>query len=187
MDKKKRSKKNVTEHQFQIDLRWLKQKKYLQPGESGEINWQDSSPVYFTIMQTKITLEYNSWLFGFDRGGVRLNQTIQLDFTSCHFGGNRTWFLCPDCGKRCLVLYGLNRIFLCRKCQDLAYSCQSEDKYNRTFRKIEKLLNSLGITLKNNADYYSLHKPKGMWQVTFDRKVEECKRYEKLLWELNEK
>ena len=156
-----RSKKGVTEHQFQIDLRWLKQEGYLQPGSTGEISWKDSRPVYFTIMQSHITLEYSSWLFGFDRGGVKLSQTVQLDFTSCHFGGTRTWFLCPACGKRCLVLYGLNRVFLCRKCQGLNYACQGENKYKRTWRKVEKLLNSLGITLNNTCQYYSLLKPKG--------------------------
>ena len=187
MDQKKKNKKPVTEHQYFLDLRWLKREGYLQNNKSGKINWNDSKPVYFTVMQSQITLEYSSWLFGFDRGGVTLHQNILFDYTPCHFGGNRTWFLCPACGNRCLVLYGLNKIFLCRKCQGLTYACQGENKYKRTWRKIEKLLNNLGITISNDCQYYSLHKPKGMWQETFKSKVTECKKYEKLLWELSEK
>ena len=186
MDKKKSGKKAVTEHQYQIDLRELKRKGLLKPGRTGELRWKDSKPVNYTIAQTQMTLEYGSWVFGFDRGGVVLNQTIQLDYTPCYYGGKRTWFLCPNCGKRCVVLYGVNRTFLCRKCHGLTYACQNETQYKRTWRKVEKLLSNLGITLSNNCQYYSLHKPKGMWQETFERKVTECKKYEKLLWELSE-
>ena len=183
MDKKKSGKKAVTEHQFQIDLRELKRKGLLKPGRTGELRWKDSKPVNYTIAQTQMTLEYGSWLFGFDRGGVVLNQTIQLDYTPCNYGGKRTWFICPDCGRRCVVVYGVNRTFLCRKCHGLTYSCQSETKYKRTMRRVKKLLKNLGTSIHD----YRIYKPKGMQGKTFKRKVTEYKRYEKLLWDLHDK
>ncbi len=130
-----------------------------------------------------MTLEYGSWLFGFDRGGVVLNQTIQLDYTPCNYGGKRTWFICPDCGRRCVVVYGVNRTFLCRKCHGLTYSCQSETKYKRTMRRVKKLLKNLGTSIHDDR----IFKPKGMQEKTFIRKVAEYKWYENLLWELYEK
>jgi len=41
---------------------------------------------------------------------------------------SRAWFQCPDCGRRCAVLFGVSRRgnFACRTCQRLAYSSETE-------------------------------------------------------------
>ena len=45
------------------------------------------------------------------------NYPVWLDWTPCHFGGERPWFRCPamGCGRRVAILYG-GRIFACRHC-----------------------------------------------------------------------
>jgi hypothetical protein len=61
-----------------------------------------------------------------------LNQLVAIDFTPCHFGGIRWWFICTQsrngqkCRKRVAVLYlptegELLRGFGCRCCHKLRY------------------------------------------------------------------
>ena len=52
---------------------------------------------------------------------------VYLDWTACHLGGQRPWFLCParGCGRRVAILYG-GGIFACRHCYQLAYPSQRE-------------------------------------------------------------
>ncbi len=62
--------------------------------------------------------------------GTRRAQTIAFDYTSCHFGGKRRWFICPRCRRR------VGKIFLpnfpsagywyCRHCYDLTYVQRQE-------------------------------------------------------------
>jgi hypothetical protein len=60
-----------------------------------------------------------------DGGEKREHQyRIPFDYTDCHFGGVRPWFLCPRCAERRGKLYrpiGRDR-YACRECHDLAYT-----------------------------------------------------------------
>ncbi len=60
-------------------------------------------------------------------GGILSNvhDRIDFDWTCPAYGGQRVWFLCPRCGRRCGVLY-LGQRVACRKCLDLAYPCEME-------------------------------------------------------------
>lgn len=57
---------------------------------------------------------------------------VYLDWTACHLGGQRPWFLCPTrgCGRRIANLYG-GAIFACRHCYRLAYPSQRETPDDR--------------------------------------------------------
>ena len=87
-------------------------------------------------------------------------EKISLAWTSCHFGGERPWFICPGCKRRVAVLIAAD-FFLCRHCSGLTYRCQSESKLDRGHRRVRKFRESLGET--------EWLKPKGMHQRTFDR------------------
>lgn len=52
-----------------------------------------------------------------------LNQNIEITQTQCNFGGQRFWFVCPNCNKRVGVLYRkpISEIILCRECHGLKY------------------------------------------------------------------
>ena len=52
---------------------------------------------------------------------------MRLSRSSCHYGGERPWFLCPHCGRRVAILYG-GAVFACRTCYGLAYEVQREDE-----------------------------------------------------------
>lgn len=71
---------------------------------------------------------------------------IQLESTSCHFGGQRFWFTCPtpDCGRRAAILYFARIAFACRTCCELAYPSQRERAPDRALRRAQGLRRRLG-------------------------------------------
>jgi hypothetical protein len=73
-------------------------------------------------------------------------------------------------------LYLRGRYFCCRHCHGLAYSSQSEARHDRLIRRRNKLLNSLSP----GAIGYGVEppRPKGMWQKTYEARLEEIRRLE---------
>ena len=67
-------------------------------------------------------------------------------FTPCTFGSERPWFSCPEvgCGQRVAILYFHPLGLLCRKCANLSYASQYEDKQFRQLRRANKLRLQLG-------------------------------------------
>ncbi len=55
--------------------------------------------------------------------------------TQCHHGGTRHWFACPDCDRRCRMLYMRNGRLACRQCHGLIYASQLESYGSRKLRK----------------------------------------------------
>jgi len=93
---------------------------------------------------------------------------VYLDWTPCHLGGQRPWFLCParGCGRRVAILYG-GAIFACRHCYRLAYLSQRETDDDRAARRADRIRERLGWEpgiLNGNG-----LKPKGMHWRTFER------------------
>jgi hypothetical protein len=80
------------------------------------------------------------WLKGFP--GLWMDGVlIPIVTTECHFGGERRWFLCPDCGRRCAVLYKPDyRCRLCRKGRYLAEPLTTVDRKLLTARKLRQRL-----------------------------------------------
>lgn len=70
---------------------------------------------------------------------------IRLTYTSAGFGGNRTWFLCPHCDRRCSILYDNPvRGWICRICSNGRYASEVESPIDRLYRKARKLRHRLG-------------------------------------------
>ena len=51
-----------------------------------------------------------------------------LSYSPNGYGGQQTFFLCPECGQRVRFLYLAGRGVLCRKCARLNYKSQQETK-----------------------------------------------------------
>jgi hypothetical protein len=88
----------------------------------------------------------------------------RLAWTSCNFGGERPWFVCPGeaCGRRAAILYRNEEChFLCRSCLELSYLSQHEDSLSRARRRALKIRARLGVDLAT--------RPKGMHRTTFAR------------------
>lgn len=117
------------------------------------------------IEKNKISLFYK-WCQGED-SWQSINETIYLAWTRCNYGGQRAWFLCPECGRRVAVLYAPQQYFRCRGCHNLAYASQNEGFMDRISRKRRQIREKLGASM--NLFLPVIIKPKGMHQNTFNR------------------
>lgn len=128
-----------------LDIRELYKGGFLDGGARGSITWfrygreagsigTYSDPCAFTLR-----LEYE---FGIPP--VPIRELVKLTFRACHFGGDRPWFLCPTCGRRCAVLWGRGR-FLCRLCQRVAYASQNESASSRAIRRVHEIRRKLEV------------------------------------------
>ncbi len=88
---------------------------------------------------------------------------VSIVRTACPFGGARPWFNCTKCARRVAVLYLHRGGFACRHCQRVAYSSQSEEVMDRTWRKQRKIEARLGLNWQ---------RPKGMRQLTYARLID---------------
>lgn len=66
-------------------------------------------------------------------------QRIKLAWKPYKFG-IWSWFLCPDCGRRCLHLYYKDAWWACRKCHKLYYRSQWMSKDKRLSKEYLELL-----------------------------------------------
>ena len=105
-----------------------------------------------------------------------VEERVPLVRTAQLFGGERLWFACPGCGRRCAVLYGDHR-FRCRRCVGALYGSQREALHERLLRRLQAIRARLG-----RNEYASLGmpfppKPKRMRQATYRRLRAKAWRY----------
>ncbi len=168
-------KKDTTDDYREIDIRDWKRRGLLTGHQSFSWNWSRNGETVATIQVRvepgRIILTYNHKRWDEDKWQHK-KYSVYLDWTSCHFGGKRPWFLCPavGCERRVAILYG-ETVFACRHCYELAYASQQEVSYDRAARKLNKIREKLGWEpgfLNGNG-----WKPKGMHWKTFEKLV--CK------------
>jgi len=174
--------KTTTDTQRHIDIRWLKKNYSLEEGTSGTLSWSrrgdQTGAIRYRTEKDRMVLDYHyrrnagEW--------VQVEESICFDRTPCHYGGNRLWFLCPDCHKRVAVLYGAGKYFLCRYCYDLTYSSQQESHADRFIRKARKVRKRLGEDGSQTNLFTS--KPKHMHWQTYWRLRENAEKLENLGW-----
>lgn len=159
------------EQMLRFDIRRLKQKGRLAPGQHFSWYWsRDGEQIANIAVQTiadAVVLLY-TWTPNGQKP-VSITCRIHLTQTPCNFGGWRHWFVCPDCGSLAAVLFGVSRRgnFACRVCQRLAYASEAESPIDRCWRQQRK------IEAKLMGD--EGERPKGMRTRTFDRL---CRKWE---------
>jgi hypothetical protein len=107
------------------------------------------------IADIKPGLTFNAWVEGHGdyliitvhAGWGNIVQGAALTETPCHYGGTRKWFVCPDCRRRCGVLYIQQRIG-CRSCHNLAYASQCEAPRERMRRQLLKIRKVIGAGME---------------------------------------
>ena len=142
-----------------IDVRRWHREGILRDGQAGSWQWRDPE----TGKQTAAIgywASVDSVTLGYSIDGDPRRQVIRLTATTCNYGGTRRWFTCPIRGERVAVLFLRAGRFACRDCQRIAYSSQSGDVCDRTWRKQAKAEAKLG---PNWA------RPKGMHATTRER------------------
>ena len=154
----------VGEHMLRLDVRQLHRRDCLRPGLAFSWSWswgdEPAGSISIFTSADSIRLSYST------RAGEQVDELVDLDRTPCNYGGTRTWFLCPRCGRRVGVLFG-GRRFWCRHCHGIAYAVENEDKLSRALRRSNKLRER--VQARAGTAYPVVFRPKGMHQKTFDR------------------
>jgi hypothetical protein len=164
--------KDTTNNFRALDVRRLQQDGCLNPGKSFTFNWFSNGMNFGSIQiyshEGHIILNYRHQRKGEDWKTQRY--PVNLDWSDCHYGGQRAWFRCPTdgCNRRVALLYlGNSGIFGCRHCYKLTFACQRESKADRLARRADKIRDKLdwqrGILNPNGT------KPKGMHWKTYWR------------------
>ncbi len=180
---KSTSRKATTEACVQVDIRKLARDGLLKPGAEGSFSDRKSKyEVHIVSEQNRIRFQHGiTMLAGFRR---LVEDVVAIDWTGCHFGGARPWFLCPGCVKRVAILYGRiierdgsklpirNRTLKCRQCHYLSYPSQHEEWDRRMRRRANKTWARIGGKYGN--------KPKRMHWRTYNRLVDEARYFEDL-------
>lgn len=65
---------------------------------------------------------------------------VQIDKTQCHFGGVRSWIICPNmkCRRRVSSLFVENRVIACRHCHGLIFESQYGGETEKALGRIRK-------------------------------------------------
>lgn len=152
----------------QIDLAWLKRQSDFRVGYRGTIKRSrggvEVASISYTVEVSGLRLHYRSRSPGSD--WIDVNELIQFACTSANYGGQRTWFKCSSCGKRCRILYG-GTYFRCRRCYGLHYESQYEPHYCRAASQAHELRARLGQN--GSLDEPFPARPKGMHWKTYRR------------------
>jgi hypothetical protein len=147
----------------------LRKKGCLEPGTLSSMTWTsdsgDVNSIRILSEQDQIKFIYKHRING---GGWKpVEQVVGIVFVPCHYGGERTLFLCPACRSKRKYLYGAGKLFLCRACHDLTYASQRERPPDRASRQARKIRRRLGVEV--GLEGWIGPKPKGMHQRSFER------------------
>ena len=162
-----------------IDLAWLRPRGMLSPGRYSTLTWsvggERIGSITLVAQQDGVRLLYRTK----DGNGapVEVNELVPFTYTPTMFGGQRQWFRCPRCYRRCRKIYG-GRYFRCRRCNRLRYASQSEDATQRALSRAHKVAKRLhdrwgGTTVE---EYEFPPKPPRMRWTTYQRLEEQYDR-----------
>jgi hypothetical protein len=122
-----------------LDINRFHRKGILATGRRGSWIWsQDAVEVGridYEAQEGCLILKYKVQRYGDEWEHVR--QSTPVVYLPCRYGGQRPYFQCPGvmsgrhCGRRVAKLFLGGNYFLCRHCYRLAYSSQSEPRYDR--------------------------------------------------------
>lgn len=170
---------------LRIDLAWMLRTGRAREGwqSSGSLHWscggRPSGSIGYTAYMDepgneRLELKYTR---GSEPDRESVNQTVRLCHTQPNYGGKRWWMVCPYRGVRVGKLYlpsGGDR-FASRQAWRLGYKSQRESRQDRAFSR----LNRLQVKLGSREGYEAgLRRPKGMWQRTYERHLDEYWRLE---------
>lgn len=152
----------LTDDLLGLDIRRLKRQARLTAGTSCTVSWKGrnySASIGLEAHANALTLRYsaNSKQHCYD---------VAVTTTPCHIGGQRHWWLCPCCSRRCAVLYG-GTVFVCRKCAGLHYPIQHACEFDKAIIRAESIRHRLGWI--PGIAHGQGPKPKGMHWKTYLR------------------
>jgi hypothetical protein len=120
-------KRATTCEALDLDIRELARVKNFREGlakfEATWTYWLTKSSVGVTVLGSECALVSYS-----DTRGEAITERIGIEWTPCNYGGARPWWSCPQCDRRCVIVYARGaRPFMCRLCADLTYETAQSD------------------------------------------------------------
>ena len=125
------------------------------------------------ICEQSRQVDIRHWKGGWPAIQLPDGRFVEVVSTPCHFGRERFWFLCPECGRRCAILYP----WACRICAGGRYESERMSPENRLIAKAFKIRDRLGQTEGGLFGRYP-KKPKGMHWTTYIRLVTQLREVE---------
>lgn len=171
--------KATTDDYRSIDVRRWRRDGLLVPGAAFGWEWthdgETKASIGVLVQEGRVILAYRARSRG--EPWQDMDYPVNLDWTACHLGGKRPWFLCPasGCGRRVAILYNGGNVYACRHCYDLVYESQREKDHHRIARKADRIRRKLGWKvgiLNPKGD-----KPPGMHWKTYQRLVAQHDAY----------
>jgi hypothetical protein len=166
----------TVENGLTLDLNRLIRQRDILPGRhiSGSLTWSDAQSgekIASIDFEASLISKGHAWarLRYIDDGELK-DYRVQIEATSCHYGGTRWWWVCPISGQRVAKLYlppGAT-VFAARQNYRLAYQSQRDAKIDRTHARQRRLYRKLG----GAYDHYEQpppFRPKGTGPATLSR------------------
>jgi len=159
--------KRTVESARDLDVRAVHRNGGLVPGTRYQVTWIGGWGGSLIALHT---VSRDLALLAYGDGDDPIFEEVPLDWTSCHFGGERPWWHCPSCDRRCAILYLIGSDpFRCRICASLTYTTSQRGEFIRTMRKSVKARNRLGWEI---GEPFPI-RPPGMHVRTWERLVAE--------------
>ncbi len=159
-----------------LDINILLKSGCLEPGCVSSQSWRRNGQVISRVRcvggKAELRLIYRSLQPGSD--WQDRDYGVPIEWVRCNFGGQRPYFRCPalhndtPCHKRVSKVYG-GAIFACRNCHNLTYWSQSASKLDRLIEKSHRLRRKIDRASQSCL----VTRPKGMWQSTYERLIDE--------------
>jgi len=126
------TKRPTVEGSLAIDVRRWHRDGLLWTGRTFSWSWtrrgQPAGSIEFAPANDAVVLLF-SWRASEHEQWKSIEQRVPIEWTKCHLGGVRPWFLCTAdaeggqcCGRRVAKLYPRGHVFMCRQCCGLAYA-----------------------------------------------------------------
>ncbi|AWL29211.1 hypothetical protein A7P53_15710 [Acinetobacter defluvii] len=148
---------------------------------TGSYYWRDAKTnetranIDYRYQDQQLTLSYHC-------NGESYCYIIRIDRTTCHYGGTRSWFICPSqkCRKRVAKLYfSESGYFTCRHCNNANYAIQQMSEKDKPRYHMHKMRDKLGWSYNHVPFIKRISKPLNMHHKTFKAMVAKHDEYER--------
>jgi len=109
---------------------------------SGMSQWKSSRTGEETAAMTwRLRHDGDRWCFSITMFGSKSGDEQRISMEPdpvARTGNQRWWWTCPDCGRRCAVLFLIpsNGRFTCRTCGRVTYTSKQEASLGRMFARL---------------------------------------------------
>lgn len=176
----RRSDKPLVEDCLTLDIAWLIGLGPIAAGTAGdgEVAWSIDGTLIASAkfrldlrMIDAPSLNLTFCISQADGQNREISQKIALTSTAQNFGGSRWWLRCPvtDARVRKLYMPPIADHFASRNAYSLGYRVERLNHFDRPFEKLFRAQRKLGC---EQGLALGLTRPKGMWQRTFARRLE---------------